>query len=142
MATPKKAVAKSAGKKGGKSSSQSAKAGLIFPVGRIARLLRKGSYAKRVSPSAAVYLAATLEYLTSEVVELASKVAPESKATGKKRITPRALSLAVRKDADLSVLLKSVTITKGGVVGTSSKAVDKKKKSAKAAKKATATPKL
>ena len=136
MATPKKSMVKAGGKKGGK-STQSVKAGLVFPVGRIARLLRKGNYAKRVSPSAAVYLAATLEYLTSEVVELASKVAPENPRTGRKRITPRALSLAVRKDADLSVLLKSVTITKGGVVGTSTKALDKKKKSTKAAKKAT-----
>jgi histone H2A len=143
MATPKKAVAaKSAAKKGGAKKSQSAKAGLIFPVARVGRLLRKGHYAPRVSPAAAVYMAATLEYLTSELIELASKVAVESKSTGKKRITPRALTLAVRKDADLSVLFKQVTIAKGGVVATASKSLEKKKKAAKSAKKASATPRV
>lgn len=142
MATPKKAVAKSAGKRTGAKKSQSAKAGLVFPVGRIGRLLRKGHYAARVSPAAAVYLAATLEYLTSELVELASKVAVESKATGKKRITPRALTLAVRKDADLSVLFKQVTIARGGVVAAASKSIEKKKKAGKSAKKASATPRV
>ena len=53
MATPSK---KSASKKasGSKVTSQSKRAGLIFPVGRIASKLRKGRYAARVSSSAAV----------------------------------------------------------------------------------------
>ena len=57
--------------KGGKSTSRSAKAGLQFPVGRIASHLKKGRYAKRVGGGAPVYLAAVLEYLAAEILELA-----------------------------------------------------------------------
>ena len=46
--------------KGGKSKTRSSRAGLQFPVGRIHRLLRKGSYADRVGAGAPVYLAAVL----------------------------------------------------------------------------------
>ncbi|KAH8614998.1 hypothetical protein ERJ75_000630700 [Trypanosoma vivax] len=55
MATPKQAV-KKASKKGG--SSRSAKAGLIFPVGRVGSMLRRGQYARRIGASGAVYMAA------------------------------------------------------------------------------------
>ena len=56
------------------------------------------------------------------------------------RITPRALTLAVRHDADLGALLKDVTISRGGVVPQVAKAVEAKKK--KAGKKSSATPKV
>ena len=55
----------------GKSKSRSTRAGLQFPVGRIHRLLRKGNYAERVGAGAPVYLAAVMEYLAAEVLELA-----------------------------------------------------------------------
>ncbi|CAD2222533.1 hypothetical protein, conserved [Angomonas deanei] len=57
MATPRSA--KKASRKSG--SSKSAKAGLIFPIGRVGSLLRRGQYARRVSASGATYLAAVLE---------------------------------------------------------------------------------
>ena len=44
---------KTAGKK---SVSRSSKAGLQFPVGRIARYLKKGKYATRIGAGAPVYL--------------------------------------------------------------------------------------
>jgi len=47
--------------------SRSAKAGLQFPVGRIARYLKAGKYVTRMGAGAPVYLAAVLEYLTAEV---------------------------------------------------------------------------
>ena len=50
-----------------KATSRSSKAGLQFPVGRIARFLKAGKYAERVGAGAPVYLAAVLEYLAAEV---------------------------------------------------------------------------
>ena len=44
---------KTAGKK---SVSRSSKAGLQFPVGRIARYLKKGKFATRIGAGAPVYL--------------------------------------------------------------------------------------
>ena len=58
-----------------KSTSSSAKAGLQFPVGRIGRFLKKGKYASRVGAGAPVYMAAVLEYLCAEILELAGNAA-------------------------------------------------------------------
>lgn len=135
MATPRKAAKKAGSKKGG---SQSKKAGLIFPVGRVGSLLRRGQYARRVGASAAVYAAAVLEYLTAELLELTTKAA--ASAGGKKkatRITPRTLTLAVRHDEDLGALLQNVTLSRGGVLPAVSKALSKQQKGAK---KSSATP--
>jgi histone H2A len=66
------------GRKGGdrkKSVSKSVKAGLQFPVGRIARYLKKGRYALRYGSGAPVYLAAVLEYLAAEVYSISDLVA-------------------------------------------------------------------
>lgn len=57
------------GKPTAKSVSRSSKAGLQFPVGRIARFLKKGRYAERVGSGSPVYLSAVLEYLAAEVCE-------------------------------------------------------------------------
>jgi histone H2A len=133
MATPKKSV------KAVKSVKKATKSNLTFPVGRVGRLLRKGRYSKRVSAGAAVFLAATLEYLTAETLELASKTV----AKGSKRITPRALTLAIRHDADLGSLLQNVTISRGGVTGVAvaAKAAKVAKKAKKAKKASKSTPK-
>ncbi|TPX30210.1 hypothetical protein SmJEL517_g06177 [Synchytrium microbalum] len=93
--------------------SRSAKAGLQFPVGRIHRLLRKGNYAQRIGSGAPVYLAAVLEYLAAEILELAGNAARDNKKT---RIIPRHLQLAVRNDEELNKLLGGVTIAQGGVL--------------------------
>jgi histone H3/H4 len=53
-----------------KATSRSNKAGLQFPVGRIARFLKAGKYAERVGAGAPVYLAAVLEYLAAEVISI------------------------------------------------------------------------
>uniref|UniRef100_A0A0N4ZG82 Histone H2A n=1 Tax=Parastrongyloides trichosuri TaxID=131310 RepID=A0A0N4ZG82_PARTI len=105
--------------KGGKSKSatktksRSSRAGLQFPVGRLHRLLRKGNYADRVGAGAPVYLAAVLEYLVAEVLELAGNAARDNKKT---RINPRHLQLAIRNDEELNKLLSGVTIAQGGVL--------------------------
>ncbi|KAK7336693.1 hypothetical protein VNO77_17239 [Canavalia gladiata] len=96
-----------------KSVSKSSKAGLQFPVGRIARYLKAGRYAQRVGSGSPVYLSAVLEYLTAEVLELAGNAARDNKKT---RIIPRHIQLAVRNDEELSKLMGSVTIASGGVM--------------------------
>jgi hypothetical protein len=54
-----------------KVQSRSAASGLIFPVGRCASYLKSNAYSPRVSEQAAVVMAAVLEYLTRELLELA-----------------------------------------------------------------------
>lgn len=109
------------GKAGGKSAAdssltthtRSAKAGLQFPVGRIHRHLRNGNYAQRIAAGAPVYLAAVLEYLSAEILELAGNAARDNKKT---RIIPRHLQLAIRNDEELNKLLGHVTLAQGGVL--------------------------
>ncbi|KAK8512259.1 hypothetical protein V6N13_097079 [Hibiscus sabdariffa] len=96
-----------------KAVSRSVKAGLQFPVGRIGRYLKKGRYAQRVGSAAPIYLAAVLEYLAAEVLELAGNAARDNK---KKTIIPRHVLLAVRNDEELGKLLAGVTIAHGGVL--------------------------
>ncbi|CAI0460022.1 unnamed protein product [Linum tenue] len=111
-ATPKGA----GGRRGGdrkKAVSKSARAGLQFPVGRVFRFLKKGRYAQRYGAGAPIYLAAVLEYLAAEVLELAGNAAMDNK---KNRINPRHLLLAVRNDEELGKLLQGVTIASGGVL--------------------------
>ena len=96
-----------------KAVSRSAKAGLQFPVGRVARYLKAGKWATRVGAGAPVYLAAVLEYLCAEVLELAGNASRDNKKT---RIVPRHIQLAIRNDEELSKLLGTVTIAAGGVL--------------------------
>jgi histone H2A len=101
------------GKSKGKSKTRSSRAGLQFPVGRVHRFLRRGNYAKRVGAGAPVYMAAVLEYLAAEILELAGNAARDNK---KSRIIPRHLQLAVRNDEELNRLMSGVTIAQGGVL--------------------------
>ena len=98
--------------KGGK-TSRSAKAGLTFPIGRLSRYLRKGRFAKRIAGGAPVYMAAVLEYLTAELLELAGNAAKDHK---KNRIVPRHICLAVRNDEEFNKYVGKATIAAGGVV--------------------------
>ncbi|WVW81645.1 histone H2A.Z [Kwoniella bestiolae CBS 10118] len=113
---------KPTGGKGGKSktssetktlTTRSSKAGLQFPVGRIHRFLRnKNANNVRIGAKAAVYVAAIMEYLTAEVLELAGNAAKDLRV---KRITPRHLQLAIRGDEELDLLIRA-TIAGGGVL--------------------------
>jgi histone H2A len=86
---------------------------LQFPVGRVARYIKKAKVSDRVGAGAPVYLAAVLEYLAAEILELAGNAARDNKKT---RIVPRHIQLAVRNDEELNKLLGGVTIASGGVL--------------------------
>merc|ERR1711928_6019 len=104
------------GKKGkgkGKNTTWASRAGLTFPVGRLTRYLRNGNYSKRCSPGAGIFMAAVLEYLTAEVVELAGNACRDNK---RKTINPRHLMLAVRNDEELSQMFSHAIIPGGGVL--------------------------
>ncbi|MCO5559539.1 hypothetical protein L7F22_013140 [Adiantum nelumboides] len=120
-----------------KGVSKTVRAGLQFPVGRLARYLKKGRYAKRVGSGAPVYVAEVLEYLAAEVLELAGNAARDNK---KSRIIPRHIQLAIRNDEELGKLLSGVTIAHGGVLPNIHQVL-LPKKSAEKAEKAPKAPK-
>nr|XP_061801375.1 core histone macro-H2A.1 isoform X4 [Nerophis lumbriciformis] len=57
------------GKKKLTKTSRSTKAGVIFPVGRMLRYIKRGLPKYRIGVGAPVYLAAVLEYLTGSALE-------------------------------------------------------------------------
>ncbi|GAM22405.1 hypothetical protein SAMD00019534_055800, partial [Acytostelium subglobosum LB1] len=111
-----------------KSVSRSGRASIIFPVSRIERLLREGRYTARVESTAPVYLAAVLEYLVIEILELAFNTCEQG---GKTRITPQHINHAVGNDAELNTVFSKVIIAQGGVIPSTTHFPTSKKKSTK-----------
>lgn len=91
----------------------STRADLKFSVSRVRAGMKAHGDVKRVSAVAPVFLAAVLEYLTAEIVDLSAVV---TVANGKKTINPRAIQLAIRNDDELSNLLGTMEISTGGVM--------------------------
>ena len=104
---------KGKGKGRGKSTSRSARAGITFPVGRVARYMRNGRYSTRTGAGAPVYVAAVMEYVCAEVLELAGNAAKDNK---RQRVTPRFICLAVKNDEELSNFFANATVAQGGVL--------------------------
>ncbi|XP_071105671.1 core histone macro-H2A.1-like isoform X1 [Haliotis cracherodii] len=101
------------GKKKQKIMSRSARSGVLFPVARMLRYLKRDTHHFRIGAGAPVYMAAVIEYLTAEILELAGNAARDNR---KGRVTPRHILLAVANDEELHLLLKHVTIASGGVL--------------------------
>lgn len=82
-------------------------------MSRIARFLKSGLYSAKVSLSSSIYLCAVLEYLSTELLELAGNAAKEHRKT---RITPRHLLLAIRNDSEMDRFVAGATIKEGGAL--------------------------
>ena len=91
-----------------KGAGKSLKAGLVLPIARVNRKLKKRM--PRVGQGAPVYLTAVLEYVSGEIIELALKHANSRKV---KRITATDLSYAVRSDKELNKLFESYSMFSG-----------------------------
>ncbi|XP_003378091.1 histone H2A [Trichinella spiralis] len=81
-------------------------------MSRVYRLLRIRRYSEHTGAGAPVYLAAVMQYLTAEILELAGNAAHENK---KNRISPRHLQQAIHNDEELNKFF-TVTIAQGGAL--------------------------
>ena len=123
--TPKKGGRKSRSGKS-KGVSHSKKAGTMFPVGRLNRMIKQGRYSARTGRSAGVFMAAVLEYVTAELLELAGNICLERK---KKLITPKDINIGMRGDEELQKLMANASIAAGSnPTGVNEFLVPKKKK--------------
>jgi histone H2A len=112
------------GKEVGVKTSSSVKSGLQFPIGKVRTLLKgctklqkvvndgssridKAGCDRRITATAPIYLAAVLEYVAAEVLELSGNAARRNKH---QRITARDLLLAIDNDEELSFLKKSLNV--------------------------------
>jgi len=100
-------------KKGIKKLTKARRAGLTFPPTRFQNRLKAGNFSKRIGVGAGLYMAAIVEYLCAEILELAGNAALDN---NRKRVIPRHIMMAVRNDDELNKMLKDVHISDGGVV--------------------------
>ena len=70
--------------------------------------LKQRRVSKRVGKDAAVYLAAVLEYLAAEVLELAGNAARDNHRA---RVSARHLLLALRHNEELNLLTAGITLS-------------------------------
>ena len=115
---------------GKKSVSSSSRAGLSFPVaraaGRLAGKLQKKSKQKksaavtRSSKDSGVAMAASLEYLAQEILEVGGKKVSTDK---RKRIAPTDIAKAVREDNEIAHLVRGHLLFTGEKLQNVQKAV-------------------
>ncbi|KAN0038986.1 hypothetical protein ACTA71_001180 [Dictyostelium dimigraforme] len=87
------------------------RAGLTISVSKVENLLHNRRYSKRISPNSCVYLAAILEYMVLELLELSLNELKKSN-----RIKNKHINLSIQKDEELRTLCKDVIICGGGVL--------------------------
>ena len=93
--------------------SNSEKAGTIFPVGRINKMIKEGRYSEKVGSSAGIFMTAVLEYLAADILATAGDICAEQ---GKTAITPQHLNMVLKEDTELSTLIALASTTNGGVI--------------------------
>lgn len=103
--------AKVKGSEKAKPIPRAVRAGTIFSISRTERKMMKQSVACKKQAMAAVYLAAVLEYICAEVLELAGNVARDHQ---KIRVTPRFIKLSILNDEELSKFFDDIVMS-GGV---------------------------
>lgn len=117
-----------------------ARAGLLFSISRCRRLIythaatpsgRSGA-SVRVGAKAPIYLAAILEYITGEILDLAGNVTRDSQ---KHRVRSRHILLAIRNEVGLNALFPPQKVAIGGGVPPTSGESSKKSKKTKRTKK-------
>ena len=91
----------------------SAKSGSKYNVGRITTFCKNGRFADRIGAGTPIFVGAVLEYITSEILLLASQ---EAKADGISRIKPRHIMLAIRKDPELNKYFAGADFSQAGVL--------------------------
>ena len=87
------------------------RAGVKFPINKLAKFAKSGKFAERIGQGTPVYMAGVLEYLAFEILELASNKAAEDKM---KTIMPRHLMLAIRSDVEFNRFLKGADFKETG----------------------------
>ena len=91
------------------------RAGVKFPISRLAKFAKNGRYADRIGQGAPVFMAGVLEYLTFEILELASSKAEEDKSSSnKKSIMPRHIMMAIKADEEFNKFLKGAEFKETG----------------------------
>lgn len=96
-----------------KRESHSSKAGLLFSISPIRKVLKESFPGNRITTTLLVYAAGVLEFITYKIIELSGN---KSLKFNKSKITPRILKISIESDDDLSILFKDSIISEGGVV--------------------------
>jgi len=88
--------------------------GLTFPENKIAGLLKE-HWLGRVGVGSGIYLAAVLEYMCAELLELSGNAAKEDKDSPDE-IKPRHIMLAIRNDEEFNRLCRTAVIPDCGAL--------------------------
>mmetsp|Transcript_31657 Transcript_31657/g.41925 ORF Transcript_31657/g.41925 Transcript_31657/m.41925 type:complete len:142 (+) Transcript_31657:21-446(+) len=86
------------------------KKGATFNLGRLSSYCKHGKFAERIGSSTPIYLAAVLEYLTFEMLDLAAEEACKEK---KKRINPTHIMQTCKSDPELARLIQGTFCNAG-----------------------------
>ncbi|XP_069895491.1 histone H2A-Bbd type 1-like [Dipodomys merriami] len=90
--------------------TRSARAELQFPVSRVDRFLREDKYAQRLCSLTPVFLTGILEYLVSNILDLAGK---EARRNGTTCITPEHVKMVVENQKEFQFIHHNIKALSG-----------------------------